>query len=62
MAAFRVYPSYGYLKNLVFHKNSDSFPCSFALLPSFCCGVKSEIRPDVNVFLKKTLDSDSDEL
>ena len=39
--------------NLVFHKNSDSFPCSFALLPSFCCGVKSEIRPDVNVFLKK---------
>lgn len=41
--------------NLVFHKNSDSFPCSFALLPSFCCGVKSEIRPDVNVFLKKKL-------
>ena len=39
--------------NLVFHKNSDSFPCSFALLPSFCCGVKSELRPDVNVFLKK---------
>ena len=35
-------------KNSVFHKISISFGCALALLASSVCGVKSEIRPDVN--------------
>lgn len=36
------------LKNSVFHKISIPFACPLALLPPSFCGVKSEIRPDVN--------------
>lgn len=35
-------------KNSVFHKISIPFACPLALLPPSFCGVKSEIRPDVN--------------
>lgn len=42
-------------KNSVFHKISISFACPLALLPSSVCGVKSEIRPDVNKKLSNGL-------
>jgi hypothetical protein len=35
-------------KNSVFREISVSFSCLLALLSSSFCGVKSEIRPDVN--------------
>ena len=42
------FPPTASFKNSVFHKISISFACPLALLPPSVCGVKSEIRPDVN--------------
>nr|DAE34832.1 MAG TPA: hypothetical protein [Caudoviricetes sp.] len=36
------------MKNSVFREISGTFFCLLALLSSSFCGVKSEIRPDVN--------------
>lgn len=45
-------PSFFFLRlpsiNSVFRKISAPFSCPSALTPPFGCGVKSEIRPDVN--------------
>nr|DAE17268.1 MAG TPA: hypothetical protein [Siphoviridae sp. ctEIp38]DAP98812.1 MAG TPA: hypothetical protein [Caudoviricetes sp.] len=45
-------PSFFFLRlpstNSVFRKISAPFSCPIALAPPFGCGVKSEIRPDVN--------------